>query len=105
CVPSAFGVRRSWSSPESQALRCGLCALCVPCAEMRLDDLNALDEGAATRELQRCCGSSRWARQMVAARPFATFAATAQAADATWSALDRADWLQGVCESPEVGGG
>jgi 2-oxo-4-hydroxy-4-carboxy-5-ureidoimidazoline decarboxylase len=86
-------------------LLCRLCGLCVPCAGMRLDDLNALDEEAAARELRRCCGSSRWAQQMTAARPFATFAATLHAADATWSALHRADWLEAFAAHPKIGAG
>jgi 2-oxo-4-hydroxy-4-carboxy-5-ureidoimidazoline decarboxylase len=70
---------------------------------MRLEDLNALDEDAAAREFLRCCGSSRWARQMAAARPFATFAATLQAADAAWSALEGADRLEAFAAHPKIG--
>ena len=29
---------------------------------MTLEDLNALDQESAERELLRCCGASRWAR-------------------------------------------
>jgi OHCU decarboxylase len=72
---------------------------------MRLDDLNAMDAEAAERELHRCCGSSRWARQMTAARPFAALDATVRAADATWSALDRADWLEAFAAHPKIGAG
>jgi OHCU decarboxylase len=72
---------------------------------MRLDDLNAMDAEAAERELHRCCGSSRWARQMTAARPFAAFDATVRAADAQWSALDRADWLEAFAAHPKIGEG
>ena len=70
---------------------------------MRLDDLNALDDEAAARAFLRCCGSSRWARQMAAARPFAGAEAIADAADAIWSALDRADWLEAFASHPRIG--
>jgi OHCU decarboxylase len=70
---------------------------------MRLDDLNALDEDAAARELLRCCGSSRWARMMAAARPFAGAEAVADTADAIWSSLDRADWLEAFMVHPKIG--
>lgn len=70
---------------------------------MRLEELNALDAKAAARAFLRCCGSSRWARQMAAARPFAGIDAAAGAADAVWSALDRADWLEAFASHPKIG--
>ena len=71
--------------------------------QMRLEDLNALDDDAAARELLRCCGSSRWARTMAAARPFAGAEAMAAAADTIWSSLDRADWLEAFAAHPTIG--
>ena len=71
--------------------------------DMRLEDLNALGEEAAARTFLRCCGSSRWARQMAAARPFAGVEAMADTADAIWSALDRADWLEAFASHPRIG--
>ena len=55
----------------------------------RLNELAAAD---AERELLTCCGSRAWARRMAAARPFRHEAALLDAADATWWALDEADW-------------
>src|SRR5438876_9704861 len=72
---------------------------------MRLEDLNALDQESATRELLRCCGSSRWARLMAAARPFRSVGAMALAADAIWSALDRDGWLEAFAAHPKIGTG
>jgi OHCU decarboxylase len=71
---------------------------------MRLDELNALDDEAASRELLRCCGSARWARQMAAARPFGDADAVADAADRTWRTLDPADWLDAFAAHPRIGG-
>lgn len=70
---------------------------------MRLQDLNALDDDAAARELLRCCGSSRWARAMAAARPFAGAEVMSTAADTIWSSLDRADWLEAFAAHPKIG--
>ena len=70
---------------------------------MRLADLNALEGGAAADALLRCCGSSPWAQQMAAARPFAGAEAVARAADAIWAALDRADWLEAFAAHPKIG--
>ena len=72
---------------------------------MRLEDLNALDEAAAAEALLRCCGSSRWAREMASARPFAGVEAMAGTAEARWSALDRADWLEAFAAHPTIGAG
>src|SRR5260221_6626813 len=72
---------------------------------MRLADLNALDDGAAVEAFGRCCGSSRWARQMSASRPFADVAALAAAADRIGSTLDREDWLEAFAAHPRIGAG
>ena len=67
---------------------------------MRLADLNALDDDAAAATFLRCCGSSRWARQMAAARPFASAGSDGAEADAIWPALDRAGLARGVRGAP-----
>lgn len=72
---------------------------------MRLADLNALDDGAAAGAFLRCCGSSRWARQMAAARPFGSVEAMAGTADAIGAVLDRADWLEAFAAHPTIGAG
>jgi 2-oxo-4-hydroxy-4-carboxy-5-ureidoimidazoline decarboxylase len=71
---------------------------------MRFADLNALDDSAAARAFLRCCGSSRWAQRMAAARPFANAGAVAATADAIWWALDRPDWLEAFAAHPQIGG-
>jgi len=70
---------------------------------MRLEDLNALDDEAAARELLRCCGSSRWTRLMAAARPFADAARMAVVADVVWKSLAPADWLEAFAAHPKIG--
>jgi 2-oxo-4-hydroxy-4-carboxy-5-ureidoimidazoline decarboxylase len=72
---------------------------------MRLAELNALDADAAASAFLRCCGSSRWARQMSAARPFADATAMAEAADRIGSALEAADWLEAFAAHPKIGAG
>ena len=70
---------------------------------MRLDELNALPNDDATRELLRCCGSSRWAGQMAAARPFLDFETILAAADKTWNGLAPTDWLEAFSAHPRIG--
>jgi 2-oxo-4-hydroxy-4-carboxy-5-ureidoimidazoline decarboxylase len=65
--------------------------------------LNALPDAAARAALLRCCGSSRWADAMVAGRPFASDADVLAAAERTWWALDRADWLEAFAAHPRIG--
>jgi 2-oxo-4-hydroxy-4-carboxy--5-ureidoimidazoline (OHCU) decarboxylase len=64
---------------------------------------NALPRGDAEAELIACCGSQRWASQMAARRPFASFAGLCDAADEIWWALDRADWLEAFAAHPKIG--
>jgi 2-oxo-4-hydroxy-4-carboxy-5-ureidoimidazoline decarboxylase len=70
---------------------------------MRLEDLNALDGASAAHELQRCCGSTRWAEAMAAARPFASADAAALTADRVWALLDQADWREAFAAHPRIG--
>jgi OHCU decarboxylase len=72
---------------------------------MRLADLNALDDETAVRELLRCCGSSRWARMMAAARPFESVPAIEQAADDCWQAVEAPDVLEAFAAHPRIGVG
>jgi OHCU decarboxylase len=72
---------------------------------MRLADLNALDEEAVVAAFLRCCGSSRWARRMTAARPFADVDAMNAAADAIWWSLEPQDWLEAFAAHPRIGTG
>ena len=72
---------------------------------MRLDDLNGLDEAAATREFLRCCGSRRWAARMAVLRPFADATMVADAAERAFETLDRADWLEAFAAHPKIGTG
>ena len=70
---------------------------------MRLSDLNALGEDAAAQEFLRCCGSSRWASAMAAARPFASLESLRRAADTQWSRLQAPDLLEAFAAHPKIG--
>ena len=70
---------------------------------MRLRDFNALDDDAAAEALLRCCGSSRWARGMAAARPFAGVEALETRADAIWWTLEPDDWREAFAAHPKIG--
>ena len=53
--------------------------------------------------LLACCGSSRWADQMVERLPCATMEDMIAAADDIWGTLDPADWLEAFAAHPRIG--
>lgn len=70
---------------------------------MRLDELNMLSDDSAAMEFLRCCGSTRWARMMAAARPFGGVEAMVVAGAAIWSSLGAIDWLEAFRAHPAIG--
>ncbi len=68
-----------------------------------LEWLNSLTATEATAEFLKCCGSSNWARQVTAARPFANLDELVSKADQIWWALERADWLEAFDSHPKIG--
>jgi len=68
-----------------------------------LDELNTASADDAFAAFMRCCGSSRWADGMTAARPFASVESMMVTGDVIWSALDRADWLEAFASHPRIG--
>lgn len=68
-----------------------------------LERLNAAEASEARELLQRCCGSSRWAEQMTAARPFADRPALLETATRIWNGLSPQDWLEAFSHHPRIG--
>jgi len=66
----------------------------------RLNDLNAAE---ATAEFLKCCGSTKWARAMTAARPFASEQELFAKADDILSSLEDEDWRQAFRAHPKIG--
>ena len=50
-----------------------------------------------------CCGSTRWATEMVALRPIGTVQALSETADRVWSAMQEPDWLEAFACHPRIG--
>jgi 2-oxo-4-hydroxy-4-carboxy-5-ureidoimidazoline decarboxylase len=65
--------------------------------------LNALPREEAKKGLLACCGSTRWAERMEAARPFRDLEALYGEADRSWFALGREDWLEAFGRHPRIG--
>jgi OHCU decarboxylase len=70
---------------------------------VHFDELNALDADSAARELLACCGSTEWAREMAASRPFDGPESLAEASDRIWASLEPSDWLEAFAAHPKIG--
>lgn len=68
-----------------------------------LRSLNALPGPRAQAELLKCCGSTRWAEEMVRNRPFKSPEELFQAARGVWEGLGRSDWLEAFAAHPRIG--
>lgn len=70
---------------------------------MTLDQLNNLSGEEATSEFLRCCGSPRWANQMLERRPFTGVPDLFAAAEDIWNDLASYDWFQAFSHHPKIG--
>lgn len=68
-----------------------------------LDEWNRADPAPARVAMIACCGATRWADAMVAARPLSTVATLSETADRIWSTMAEADWLQAFACHPRIG--
>ncbi|MGN6110393.1 MAG: allantoicase [Kofleriaceae bacterium] len=65
--------------------------------------VNAMSEEDARAALLRCCGSTRWAAAVAAARPFEDTAALHRIAERTWWSLGEADHREAFAAHPRIG--
>jgi OHCU decarboxylase len=68
-----------------------------------LERLNLLPAGEAEIELLKCCGSTEWARQLIAQRPFDSVDDLIAKADRVWWSLAPRDWLEAFQSHPKIG--
>jgi OHCU decarboxylase len=71
--------------------------------EQGIERLNNLSGEAAAAELLKCCGSSRWAREVASRRPFRETDELLSAADEVWWSLGEDDWLEAFSHHPKIG--
>ncbi|HXC04072.1 MAG TPA: 2-oxo-4-hydroxy-4-carboxy-5-ureidoimidazoline decarboxylase [Bacteroidia bacterium] len=70
---------------------------------MTLQELNTSDSAGCQAELFKCCGSSNWARQLCALRPFQTKEDLLQQSDRIWNACTDADAMEAFSHHPPIG--
>jgi OHCU decarboxylase len=71
--------------------------------EPGLERLNSLPANEAEAEFGKCCGSTNWARRLIAERPFANVDDLIAASDRIWWLLERDDWLEAFASHPKIG--
>jgi len=71
----------------------------------RLAAWNAASEAAALDAMIACCGSRRWAAEMVARRPIDSPGDLGATADQIWSTMKESDWMQAILCHPRIGEG
>jgi len=64
---------------------------------------NALPDMEAAEEIVPCCGSQRWAQEMVRLRPFGSVVEVWEAADRVWRGLGAEDWDEAFRNHPRIG--
>lgn len=70
---------------------------------MDLELLNTLGRAESEHALLQCCGSSRWARELTAGRPYENLEALIARAHEIWWSLDPGDWLEAFRSHPKIG--
>ena len=65
--------------------------------------LNGAATADATAAFARCCGSTRWAEQMAAGRPYAGWTHLQGHARHVWWHLGDGDWLEAFTHHPRIG--
>ena len=70
---------------------------------MTLADINSYPYEKVSAELVRCCGSSIWAKKMMARRPFMNEKSLYDAAEKCWYDCSSGDWLEAFRHHPKIG--
>ncbi len=70
---------------------------------MTIEALNKLSDESLKEELLKCCGSSRWVKQMIAAKPFRSEKDLLVKAESCWFHTTEADWMEAFSHHPKIG--
>ena len=80
------------------------CTVKKPAAtKITVKAFNRLSDGDAAQALQRCCVSRAWIAGVLRDRPYADLASLKKNADAVWSTLATADYLEAFEGHPKIG--
>jgi allantoicase len=68
-----------------------------------IERFNRLSRAQVLKALLDCCGAKRWAKQVLAMRPFPDLGYVLDTADKVWAELEREDWLEAFRHHPAIG--
>lgn len=71
--------------------------------KMNLVELNRADKTDARAVFGKCCTATRWIREMIDGRPYASVQAIKEHARAAWSRMDHEDYLEAFEGHPKIG--
>ena len=71
--------------------------------KMDLSSLNSLPAHEGEEEFLKCCGSKRWAIEMVNGRPYENVEQLQSVAEDVWWSLPAEDWLEAFHSHPKIG--
>jgi allantoicase len=69
-----------------------------------IERFNRISAAAARQALEDCCGSKRWAEQLLGLRPFESNVKLFEAAEQAFGQLRRKEWLEAFRHHPPIGG-
>ena len=70
---------------------------------MKLSEFNQLSDDAARDVVLHWCHCTRWAQQLVEARPYASVSALTQQAETVWAHMEEPDLLEAYAAHPVIG--
>ncbi|MBT3785150.1 OHCU decarboxylase, partial [bacterium] len=70
---------------------------------IQLSQINEFQQDEAHNRFFQCCASSRWAEEMVKARPFENTTDLLNKAETLWNSLQEEDWLEAFEGHPQIG--
>jgi OHCU decarboxylase len=65
--------------------------------------LNARAPEEAAKALLQCCGSGRWAQEVIKSRPYKSLDDLIASANNIWWSLEPGDWLEAFRSHPKIG--
>jgi allantoicase len=68
-----------------------------------IERFNRISAAAARQALEDCCGSKKWAEQVLGLRPFESRLKLLEAAEQAFGQLRRKDWLEAFRHHPPIG--
>ncbi|GEA07755.1 hypothetical protein KUL42_25160 [Alteromonas sp. KUL42] len=70
---------------------------------MTLDELNTLDNDAASAWFEQCCAANAWIEKMVSTRPYSSIDALEASAKQAWQSCTNDDYLEAFKAHPMIG--